>query len=249
MPTPTAPDTDTTSAVFDALCLAGAPRGKTWVANFCRGLGWRTAGGDRNLTLDEVDSALQTLKAQGRIHADDGFGWQVRPDAWAARWPALRAHPQVGDFWRLWVWATNGASGRPEQPGWAGVRSDADAVALARLVLMAHPSPAAFNQLAQGVMGRAATPSALLAALTRALRPGFPDRAAAGAAVGADRRHGQRQRRTADAPARPRGLAGRRRRRGRAAPCHRRCASAWPNAGCTAATSPACSAWPRQKTR
>ncbi len=162
-----------TEHVFDALCLAGAARGKTWVANFTKGLGWRASGGDRNLTLDEVATALQALKAQGRIHADDGFGWQVRPDAWLARWPALRVHPQVADFWRLWVWATNGGSGRPEQPGWASVRSEADAVALARLVLMAHPSPEAFNRLAQQVLGRAATPSALLAALSQPFDPGF----------------------------------------------------------------------------
>jgi superfamily II DNA or RNA helicase len=174
-PTP-ATDASDLEHVFDALCLSGAPRGKTWVMHFLKGMGWTSAHGTRQVTLDEVTQALQQLQAQGRVHADDGFGWQVRPEAWRARWPALRARAEARDYWRVWVWATGGAGGPPDRPpGWAALRTEADAVALARLVLMAHPSPEEFDRLAGRVLGRAASASALLSALTQPFDPDFLD--------------------------------------------------------------------------
>jgi superfamily II DNA or RNA helicase len=160
--------------VFDALCIAQAPRGKTWVMHFMRAIGWRAPGKTRAITAEEIAQALLQLRDDGRVRLDENQGWQALPEAWAARWPELRRQPEAKEFWKHWIWATGGGYG---QPGtglrWASIRSDADAVALARLVLAAHPTPEEFNHLSASVMSSAGSMRALLAALTEPFDPAF----------------------------------------------------------------------------
>lgn len=154
------------ATVFDALCLAGAARGKSWVLQFLNGMGWRPAGLGRHFRLDEVQQALQQLQADGRARRDEGFGYSADPVARQARWPVLWRHAEAPRFWRQWCTATSGVPSPGDmEPAWVPLRTPDDAEALARLVLMARPSGAEFNRLAQGVMGRAATLGAIVPAL------------------------------------------------------------------------------------
>lgn len=152
--------------VLDALCLAGAARGKTWIAQFLRALDWKAGSGARALTLDEIAHACQQLAARGDVHRADAQGWQADAVARQRRWPALWRHAQAARFWRAWAWATGGGVGNMAvEPAWVTLRTPDDAEAVTRLLLLARPSVDDFKRLQHGPLNRAITPEALILAL------------------------------------------------------------------------------------
>ncbi|MDT7837804.1 SNF2-related protein [Aquabacterium sp. OR-4] len=152
--------------VLDALCLAGAPRGKTWLMQFLRALEWRSADGTHALSNDEITQACQQLVARGEAHAVEGIGWRADPVARDQRWPALWRHPQAPTFWRAWAWATGGGIGNMAvEPHWVSLRTPDDGEAITRLALLTRPAVDEFNRLLHGPLNRAITPEALLLAL------------------------------------------------------------------------------------
>ncbi|MEK8053208.1 DEAD/DEAH box helicase [Ideonella sp. DXS22W] len=154
------------ATVLDALCLAGAPRGKTWLMQFLRAMEWRHAGGSRAMSPDDVTQACQQLTARGEAHVVDGIGWRADPVARQQRWPALWRHPQAAQFWLAWAWATGGGIGTlGREPAWVTLRTPDDGEAVTRLALLARPGPDEFNRLLHGPLNRAITPEALLLAL------------------------------------------------------------------------------------
>ena len=65
---------DDVATVLDALCLAGVPKGRTWLLHWLRAVGWRAHGGARALTADEVGRALHQLAERGQAHLGDTQG-------------------------------------------------------------------------------------------------------------------------------------------------------------------------------
>jgi len=135
-PVPAAPlapaDVET---VFDALCIAGSPRGKHWLMQLMRGLEWRTQRG-KSFGVGEISAALRDLQASGRAEADSGQGFHAPPQALQARLPALLAAKAPAPLWRLWVWADQGGRGAVEaEPMPMSYHPHREMVALVRLVL------------------------------------------------------------------------------------------------------------------
>ena len=153
--------------VLDALCLAGAPRGKTWVAHFLRALEWRAHTGTRALTVDEVGRALHQLAERGQAHRTDAQGWRADAVARAQRWPALWRHADAPRFWSAWAWAGSGGYGPVQaEPMHVPLRVTEDAEALLRLVLLARPALAHFERLLAGPLRQAFGFETLLLALS-----------------------------------------------------------------------------------
>ena len=82
-----------TEAVFEALCLAGLPRGKTWLAQFLRHLGSRHSNG-RAFSLQDVAAAAQSLIEQGRAVQADGVGFDAAQPAREA-WFTAHLEPKM----------------------------------------------------------------------------------------------------------------------------------------------------------
>ncbi|MDZ7591533.1 MAG: DEAD/DEAH box helicase [Rubrivivax sp.] len=132
VPEPTPADLE---AVYDALCLAGSPRSKTFVMHLLRGLGHRTPRGAR-LSLPELTLALGALHGAGRITLDEGQGYAATDAAARQRRDALLAGEAARTYAPLWLWAHAGAYGEPaDWPGSAFVGDRAQAVAWLRLLV------------------------------------------------------------------------------------------------------------------
>nr|MCU0923376.1 hypothetical protein [Burkholderiaceae bacterium] len=134
-------------AVYDALCLAGSPRGKTFVMNLLRGLDHRTERGAR-LSLPELTLALGRLHAAGRVTLDEGHGYAATDAAARQRRDELLAGDAAPAYARLWLWAHGGAYGEPV--GWRGsgyIGDRAQAVAWLRLLVYGRgvDDPKSFN--------------------------------------------------------------------------------------------------------
>ena len=162
--------------VFDALCVAGSRRGKGWLMHFLLGAAWRRADGSA-FRAAEVSVALRRLCEAERIDEVEGQGFAVPEAALRPRLTELLRRDEAANWWRVWAWAGNGAHGPPDAPpGTALLRSDAERLALARLVLAAGLEAPEFNRVAQLVMGSAAGAGVLLRALTQPFDAGFIER-------------------------------------------------------------------------
>jgi len=141
---PTAADLE---AVYDALCLAGSPRGKTFVMNLLRGLGHRTERGAR-LSLPELTLALGSLHDAGRVTLNEDHGYAATDAAARQRRDELLAGDSAPAYARLWLWAHGGAYGEPV--GWRGsgyIGSRDQALAWLRLLVYGRgvDDPKSFN--------------------------------------------------------------------------------------------------------
>jgi superfamily II DNA or RNA helicase len=123
-------------AVYDALCLAGTPRGKTFVLNLLRALDYRTPRGAR-LSLPELTLALKTLQESGRITLDQGQGCAATDAVARERRDVLLAGATAPRCARAWLWAHCGGLGDPERfNGSAYLSESAQAVAWLRLLIL-----------------------------------------------------------------------------------------------------------------
>ena len=177
---PTAPpprvalNADDIELVFDALCVAGCARGKTWLLHFLRGLERKSSRG-AYFSAAELDAALQALRASGRIVDAGGTGFDLSPEARAARLPALLGRVAADETWKAWAraGATYGLhSPEPPEPSF---RSLDEVVAFARLVLHAGLKLERFRIVAYRVMGPAADPGMLARALCQPFMPALLD--------------------------------------------------------------------------
>jgi len=131
-PLPAVPAADI-EAVFDALCLSGTPRGKTWLLHFLRA----TAPSSRGVqfTVGEIDAALAALRAMGRIKENVGIGFEVPPAVLGPRRNALLLDGRHQTAWQAWARASTGASAFGAEPPPAQFRHEHDMLAYAKLLL------------------------------------------------------------------------------------------------------------------
>jgi superfamily II DNA or RNA helicase len=152
--------------VFDALCLAGAPRGKTWLTAFLKALP-RTTQGGKAFGTDDVARALKTLLLQRRVSADDGAGFDVT-DPVRQQWLAEHLNPELAAAACMaWVRASAPAYAPPTgDPGMPpNFRHHRDMVALARLAVHAGMDLDAFQRTRARVLGLAGEPQLLAEAV------------------------------------------------------------------------------------
>ncbi len=164
-------------AVFDALVVGGCPRGKTWVQNFLKASRHRHARGAL-LSHTEVTQALQHLLATARIEHEEGFGFNVPPDACAQRLPALLTAADAALLWRWSLWAAGPAYGESDVlPAWVHFRSHDEKVAVTRLLLYgAGLNATAYSRLLKGPLRAAAEHGVLLQAVTEPFMPALFER-------------------------------------------------------------------------
>jgi hypothetical protein len=124
-------------AVFEALCLAGLPRGKTWLTQFLRHLDSRHSNG-RAFSLQDVGAAAQSLVEQGRAVQAEGVGFDATQPAREA-W--LKAHLEPKLAARAYpAWARASVTYNADGAGvpTPALREPAEAIAFARLLLYAE---------------------------------------------------------------------------------------------------------------
>jgi len=155
---------DDIELVFDALCVAGCARGKTWLLNFMRALERKTCGGVY-FTAPDVDSALQSLRKGQRIVEAGGTGFDLTPAARTARLPALLARVAADETWKAWARASASYGLHAPEPPEPNFHSRDEVVAFARLVLHAGLKLERFRIVSYRVMGLAADPVMLAHAL------------------------------------------------------------------------------------
>ena len=125
-----------TEAVFEALCLAGLPRSKTWLAQFLRHLDSRHSTG-RAFSIQEVTAAANLLVQQGRAMQSEGLGVDA---AHPAREAWLKAHLEPKLAARAYpAWARASVTYNADGAGVPipALREPAEAIAFARLLLYA----------------------------------------------------------------------------------------------------------------
>ena len=130
-------------AVFEALCMAGLPRGKTWLAQFMRHLGSRHSSG-RAFSIQDVTAAAHLLVQQGRAVQSEGLGVDA---AQPAREAWLQAHLEPDLAAKAYpAWARASATYNADGPGVPppALRDPAEAFAFARLLLYAGLNASAF---------------------------------------------------------------------------------------------------------
>jgi superfamily II DNA or RNA helicase len=164
---PAAADLDT---VHDALCLAGSPRGKTWLAQFLRHLGRRTA---RDTPFDGADVAasLQALLHAGRVEARDSGRYDIESGLRARALPRLLAGPDAKLAWKAWAQAAAGHAGNDGDPPMPDFRHPDEAVALARLVIYGGLDLPGFRRVSVRVLGPASDRGCMAQALSTPFLP------------------------------------------------------------------------------
>ena len=152
--------------VFDALCLAGAPRGKTWLVAFLKAVPSHNHRGVA-FSAAEVGHALQALRAQGRATEVEGIGFDLPEPARQQRLAALLAPGVAAPAWKAWVRASDHGyappTGEPVMP--PHFRHRRDLVALARLVLHAGLTLDGFQRVELRVLSQAGEVDVLAEAL------------------------------------------------------------------------------------
>lgn len=162
--------------VWDALCLAGGPRGKAWLLAFLKGLERRTVAG-HPFTPADVDAALRGLRQAGRIDDSDGMGFDIGAAPRAEHLPRLLlAQVATAPVWEPWARASSPYGYQIAHPAVPQFRHRRELVAFARLVLYSGLSLARFRQLSLRVMGAAAEPDVLAEALNQPFMPALWER-------------------------------------------------------------------------
>ena len=157
-------DADDIELVFDALCVAGCTRGKTWILQFLRALE-RKSSGRVYFTAADVDTALYRLRADKRIVDTGAMGFDIPHGVRLARLPALLGQVAADETWKAWARASASWGMHSPEPPEPTLRGEADAVAFARLVLYGGLKLERFRIVSYRSMGRAAEPDVLVTAL------------------------------------------------------------------------------------
>ena len=158
------PDADDIELVFDALCVAGCARGKTWLLQFLRALERKSLRGVY-FSIAEIDSALRTLLAAGRITDTQLTGFDLTPQARLARLPALLGQVAADETWKAWARAGATYGLHAPEPPEPSFRNRNEMVAFARLVLHAGLKLERFRIVSYRMMGPAGDVHVLAEAL------------------------------------------------------------------------------------
>jgi superfamily II DNA or RNA helicase len=185
--------------VWDALCLAGSARGKTWLMAFLRGLDRRTVAGHLFTPL-ELESALRRLRLAGRIADADGMGFDIEAAQRIEHLPRVLAaeadRPRPGGRpgqgvkdgrpaaapdtaaapWEAWARASSPYGYQTAEPAIPQFRHRRELQAFARLVIYGGLTLARFKQLTLRVMGAAAQPEVLAEAVNMPFVPALWER-------------------------------------------------------------------------
>ena len=155
VPVPDVSEADV-ETVFRALCLAGSVRGKSWLAQFMRYLGW-VHGRGTAFHPNEIAAAARRLLEAGRATHPEGSGFDV-PEAVREAWLAEALTPELAArAWPAWARASAlyaAAGARVPAPEYRHIR---EMVALARLVLHAGLDRAGFDYARVHVLREAAS--------------------------------------------------------------------------------------------
>ena len=126
-----------TEAVFEALCLAGLPRSKTWLAQFLRHLDSRHSSG-RAFSIQEVTAAANLLVQQGRAIQSEGLGVEAAHPAREA-WLKTHLEPKLAArAYPAWARASVTYNADGASVPTPALREPAEAIAFA---LRRHPRP------------------------------------------------------------------------------------------------------------
>ena len=148
---PTPADIET---VFDALCLAGCERSKTWLVRFLRFLDRRTSAGK---TFDPADigAAVGRLLVDGRAALQDSGRYDIPAAAREDALPRLLSADGARHAWRAWALAGSQYAIATSDPHMPDYRNRDEMVAMARLMLYAGMDLAAWRRNATRVLGPA----------------------------------------------------------------------------------------------
>ena len=161
--------------VYDELCLAGCARGKTWLLQFLRHRECKTER-DTCFTVAEIDAAMRALRAQGRVVESQGSGHDIAAAERLQHLPRLLAAPGALDAWKAWARAGASYGQHQSDPPPPALRSRAECVAFARLVLYGGLSAEAFRRLSLRGMGAASGLEFMAEALNSPLIAGLLER-------------------------------------------------------------------------
>ena len=156
--------------VFDALCLAGCARSKTWLFQFLRALERKTSQGNY-FTAADVDAALRSLRVNGRVTDTDGIGLNVPPALRDPQLPRLLSAEGASGAWKAWARAGSHYAMPLAEPPRPDLRYHIEAVAFARLILYSGMSLDPFRITSNRFLGQAATAKVLAEALCSPFMP------------------------------------------------------------------------------
>jgi superfamily II DNA or RNA helicase len=162
--------------VFDALCLAGCARSKTWIFQFLRTLERRNARG-AYFTVAEVNQALNRLREQRRVSDTIGMGLDIDAEKRTAQLPRLLNDPANAEAWKAWARCGSYLNTPSTEPPAPDLRRPQEAVALARLMLYSGMTLDAFRTVSNRMLGYGgANSQALAEALCTPFMPELFDR-------------------------------------------------------------------------
>ncbi|MBI5257485.1 MAG: DEAD/DEAH box helicase [Burkholderiales bacterium] len=171
-----AADCDT---LWDAMCLAGVPRGKAWLVRFLRALALCTTQGHA-FTPADIEAGIRTLQGQHRLVEVQGLGLDVPAAQREAELPRLLAGPLAGLAWQAWARASASYATAGIDPPAPELHSRAEAVAFARLLLFGGLGAEAFRLALRRTMGPAGNEAILGEALGSPFMPALFERMNAG---------------------------------------------------------------------
>jgi superfamily II DNA or RNA helicase len=162
--------------VFDALCLAGCARSKTWLHAFLRHLDRRTT---QDIEFDTVtlSQILNGLQYEGRVVPVPGMGYDVPSTVREAVLPRVMAAPGAGKAWQAWARASSFYGAELDEVPRPDYRNPTELVAMARLALYAGLDMPTWRRVSTRVLGLAAQLEYLAQALNTPFIPALFERA------------------------------------------------------------------------
>ncbi|HSW04757.1 DEAD/DEAH box helicase [Aquabacterium sp.] len=162
-------------ALFDALCLAGCPRGKAWLQRYLRLRECRTTHG-HYFTPADIDAGLKVLRAAGRLVDTPGIGIDVPEAQRRAALPGLLAAPDAAQAWDAWARASTTYSAHADEAPVPDFLHPREMVAFARLVIYGGLGSDVFRRVLRRGMGPAAGVQVMAEALNTPFMPALFER-------------------------------------------------------------------------
>jgi len=160
------------NTVWDALCLAGCVRSKTWMLAFLRALGRRTETGNA-FDAGAVNATLSTLVAGGRVQVGVTAGYDVAADERTRALPQLLTQAWTQQAWRACAEASapySTSSGQLPNPT---LRTPDEITALARLFLYSGVTATDFQAQYRQLLGYGGDLNAIVRGLCTPFMPGL----------------------------------------------------------------------------